>query len=110
MLWALLLLTMSCSSHKVLVTILGEGSNYVEVYDGHKVIIKDSISSSPITGVAKVFNTKYDFKDSMHVIMRFSDGDSMYVITKLPKSKFIYIHLYYIELKVYGTNKKKGFL
>lgn len=100
----------SCSTKRVTLTLLGGGASYIEVYNGNRIILKDSISSNPITGIAKIVDTKYNFKDSIHAIMRFPNGDSMFINTKIPRNNFIYIELYIIELKAYSTKKKKGFI
>lgn len=100
----------SCSTKRVTLTILGGRANYAEMRNGNRIVFNDSISSDPITGVSKIINVKYNFKDSMHAVMRFPGGDSVFINTRIPKNNFIYIELYYIEMKAYSTKKKKGFI
>lgn len=100
----------SCSTRRTEITIVGYNKKYVEIYNGNKLIFVDTINSDIRTGVGRIFNCKVNFSDSINVITRFSDGDSLSSRVKLRKCPFVIIEHSSLDFKIYGSHKKRKFL
>jgi len=105
----ILVLFASCSSQKTLIAVVGGESNYIEIYNGKKELMKDSINSSLVTGLASIFRAKYNFSDTIHVIAKFPDGRTWEKKAKLKRKKYIYIEVVGVEFRITSSNEKRNY-
>jgi len=101
------LLLFSCSIKKVEVIVVGCTPSLIEIYNGKRLLLKDSLKNSNMDGVSKALITRYNFSDSLFVKVISFKGPLRINKIKIKRNKYIYIEQDGLNLKVFGTNKRK---
>lgn len=102
-----LLLFTSCYIKKAEVIILNCSPSLIEIYNGKKLLLKDSLINTNLDDVSKAFTTQYNFSDSIYVNKITFNGLFRTKKLKLSKNKYIYIKCDGGLLRVFGTNSRR---
>lgn len=100
-----ILLQTSCKTKRtVTLLIFGANDRLVEMYNGEKMIINDTMKPR-VSSLSLKKIVQYNFRDSLFIKIYDSEGQRFSQNIKLRKCKFIYFKNYGLEYKVYGSNK-----